>query len=208
MANSTKNATVADVHRANKAIRKVRGQSVTILFPSDLDLRTCRIIAFSDASHANLPDKGSQGAYIIFLCDKAGHYAILSWHSRRIKRVVNSTLAAECLAAVEASDASIALCEMLSNMLGYPKYLISLLSDNKSLVDNVHSSTAVDNKRLQIDVGILRDDLNQKSIHELRWVETGLQVANCLTKDGCSSQYLLDIIRLRKRFDFNTCAFV
>ena len=208
VANSTKNATVANIHRANKAIRKVRGQSVHLLFPSDLDLPTCRIIAFSDASHANLPDKGSQGAYIVFLIDEAGRHALLSWHSRRIKRVVNSTLAAECLAAVEASDASIALSVLLSSMLGCPKFPISVLVDNKSLVDNVHSSTAVENKRLQIDVGILRDDLNQKSIHELRWIETSLQVANCLTKNGCSSQYLLDIIRLRKRFDFNTGTFV
>ena len=123
---------------------------------------------------------------------------------RRVKRVVNSTLAAECLAAVEASDASIALSSLLSSMLGCPRFPISVLCDNKSLVDNVHSSTAVDNKRLQIDISILRDDLHQKNIHELRWIETSLQVANCLTKNGCSSQYLLDIMRLRKRFDFNT----
>ena len=208
VANSTKHATVADVYRANKAVRKVRGQSVTMYFPSDLDLLSCRIVAFSDASYANLPDKGSQGAYIIFLCDGVGRYSILSWQSRKVRRVVNSTLAAECLATVEASDASIALSSLLASMLGCPRFPISVLCDNKSLVDSVHSSTAADNKRLQIDISILRDDLEQKRIHELRWIETSLQVANCLTKNGCSPQYLLDIMRLRRRFDFNTGAFV
>ena len=147
-------------------------------------------------------------AHIIFLCDEQGHYSLLAWQSRRIKRVVNSTLAAECLAAVEASDAAIALNSLLCNMLGRPLFPLSVLSDNKSLVDNVHSTTAVENKRLQIDIGILREDIQQNNIQELRWVETGLNVANSLTKNGCSSTYLLDILRLRKRLDINTGAFV
>ena len=208
VANSIKSATVADIHKANKTIRKLRGQSVSLFFPNNLDLVTCRIVVFSDASHANLPDKGSQGAYIIFLCDSAGQYSILSWQSKRIKRVVNNTLAAECLATVEASDAAIAINSLLSTMLGCSKFPISVLSDNKSLVDNVHSSTTVENKRLQIDIGILRDDLNQNDIQEFRWIETSLNVANCLTKNGSSSRYLLDIIRLKKRFNLNTGAFL
>ena len=173
---------------------------MTIFFPSDLDLLSFHIIAFSDESHANLPDKGSQGAYIILLCDDACRYILLSWQNCRVKRVVNSTLAAECLATVEASDASIALSSLLY-MLRCPRFPISALCDKKTLV-------AVDNKRLQIEIRILKDDLNQKNIHELRWIETSLQVANCLTKNECSFQYLLDILHLRKWSDFNTGAFV
>ena len=208
VANSTKEATVADINRANKILRKLRGQPVDIFFPTDLNLSSCRIVVFSDASHANLPDRGSQGAHVIFLCDENGHYSLLAWQSRRIKRVVNSTLAAECLAAVEASDAAIALNHLLCSMLGRSPLPLSVFSDNKSLVDNVHSTTAVDNKRLQIDIGILREDLLQNNINEFRWIETGLNVANSLTKNGCSSTYLFDILRLRKKFDFNTGAFI
>ena len=113
---------------------------------------------------------------LVFLCDDAGRYTLLSLQSSRVKRVMDSTLANECLAAVEVSDASIALSSLLSSMLGCPRFPLSVLCDNKSLVDNVHSSTAVDNKRLQNDISSLRDDLNQKNIHELRWIETSLQV--------------------------------
>ena len=211
VANSIKEACVQDLYTANKVIRKVKGQEVALLFPTNVDHTACRIVTFTDASFANLPDRGSQGAYVTFLCDKYGSYCLLAWQSRRIRRVVNSTKAAECLAAVEATDASIALSYMLSSMLfsdNECRIPISILSDSKSLVDSVHSSTAVENKRLQIDISLLRDTVQQQQISEFRWVPTSLQVANALTKHGCSTKYLLDIMRLQRRFDFCTGAFV
>ena len=138
VANSIKEACVQDLYTANKVIRKVKGQEVALLFPTNVDHTACRIVTFTDASFANLPDRGSQGAYVTFLCDKYGSYCLLAWQSRRIRRVVNSTKAAECLAAVEATDASIALSYMLSSMLFSDdecRIPISILSDSKSLVD-------------------------------------------------------------------------
>ena len=207
--NSIKKATVADIVRANKAVRKVKGQPVSLFFPSDFDLESCRIVTFSDASHANLPDRGSQGAYVSFIVDKSGSYSVLAWRSKKIKRVVNNTLAAECLAAVDASEASIASSTLLSEMLGFQESIpISLMCDSKNLVDSIHSSTPVDSKRLQIDIGILRCDLEQHSIEEIRWVQNGIQAANCLTKNGSSSTYLLDIIRLKNmKFSFHDGCF-
>ena len=40
------------------------------------------------ASFADLPDRGSQGAHVTFLCDKYGSFCLLAWQSRRIRRVV------------------------------------------------------------------------------------------------------------------------
>ena len=207
--NSIKKATFADIINANKAIRKVKGQSVSLFFPSDFDLTSCRIVSFSDASHANLPDKGSQGAHVSFLVDNKGDYSVLSWKSKKVKRVVNSPLAAECLAAVEASETSIASSTLMSEILGLKNNVpISLICDSKQLVDNVHSSTPCESKRLQIDVGILRCDLDQHSIEEIRWVQTGIMAANCLTKKGSSSRYLLDIIRSKNmKFCFHDGCF-
>ena len=74
------------------------------------------------------------------ICDDACRYILLSWQNCRVKRVVNSTLAAECPATVEASDASIALSSLLY-MLRCPRFPISVLCDKKSLV-------AMDNKML------------------------------------------------------------
>ncbi len=210
--NSIKNATVRDLFFANKAVRKLNANQLHLHFPKGFDLKSCAIIVFCDASFANLPDRGSQGGHIIFLVDKAGLYCPLSWQSRRIRRVVNSTLAAECLAAVAAVEASVLLSATVKEFLYHattetPQLAISVLCDNKSLVDAVHSSTTVENKRLQIDISVLRDMIHRKEISEFRWVPTQLQVANPLTKIGCSLQYLVDILNHRKRFSVSSGAF-
>ena len=169
---------------------------------------------------ANLPDQGSQGGYLIFLIDCYGKYCLLAWQSRRIRRVVHSTLAAECLAAVDAAEASVYLSTCLQELLCVasqstseknkrPSLIpVSIICDNKSLVDAVHTTTAVENKRLRISISVLRDMLKNNDIREFRWINTDLQVANALTKSGCSSLYLLKILRNRLRFDAESATFI
>ena len=95
-----KNATVKDLLYANKTIKKIKNSEVHLKFPSLENLETAKIIVYSDASFNNLPKGGSQGAHMILLSDKNQQTAPIQWQSKRIKRVVKSTLAAECLAPV------------------------------------------------------------------------------------------------------------
>ena len=213
--NSIKNATVSDVYKANKVLRRLRDQPVFLFFPK-LTVKACRLVGFCDASFGNLPDRGSQGGYLIFLVDDLGRYCPLAWQSRRIRRVVNSTLAAECLAAVEVAEACVYLATILKELLswkpahhkGDAEFPISIMCDNKSLVDAVHSTTSVENKRLRIDISVLRDMVSQSHIAEFRWISTHLQVANALTKSGCSSLYLLNVLQYDLRYEAKTGAFV
>ena len=201
--NSIKHASTKDITFANKALRKLKCSDIQLRFPRGLDLSSCSIIVFCDASFANLPDKGSQGAHIIFLVDNSGRYCVLNWQSRRIRRVVNSTIAAECLAALDAAETSVLICATLKEYIDPTSELhvpISVMCDNKSLVEAIHSSTMVENKRLQIDISVLRDMLQNQEINELRWISTSMQVANPLTKTGCSLLYLMDIMNHKKRF--------
>ena len=191
----------------------MKHQNADFITPNAGGKHVCsRIIGFTDASFANLPDRGSQGAFIVFLIDDHGVACVISWQSRRVRRTINSTLAAECLAAVEAAEACIHLRHTLMDIMGPSQssdsdFPISILCDSRSLVDAVHSSTAVQSKRLQIDVGVLRDLLHRSEIQEFRWISTQLQVANTLTKAGTSSEYLLRILRRQLRFQHNTGAF-
>lgn len=211
--NSVNTAEIKDAKVANKAIRKAKGQEVSLHYPSGLNLSTCRIVGFPDASFANLPGRGSQGAFIIFLCDSDGKACVISWQSRKVRRKVNSTLAAECLAAVEAAGACVHLRHVLKDIMNISElkdsdFPISILSDNRSLVDAVHTSTAIQNKWLQIDISVLRDALQSHQVEEFRWVSTELQVANALTKAGCSSDYLLNVLRRQLQYRHSTGAFV
>lgn len=208
--NSITNATVSVIKTVNKTIRKVRSQEVSIMFPNDFDLASCQLVCFCDSGFANLPDSGSQEGLLVFLVDNQGVYCLIAWHSKRIKRVVNSSLAAECLAAVDAAETSILLRSKLEELLCLPTGFINitLISDSKSLVDNVHSSTSVDNKRLQIDVAILREMVERGEIMQFRWISTIYQVANALTKHGTSTEYLLGILRGHLRYDHSTGLFI
>ena len=68
------------------------------------NIELCSIICFRDAAFANLKNGSSQGGFIIFLCKSDKNYAPISWKSRKIQRVVRSTLAAETLAMEEALE--------------------------------------------------------------------------------------------------------
>merc|ERR1712240_725053 len=133
----------------------------------------------------------------------------LAWQSRRIRRVVHSTIAAECLSAVEVAETCTFLSKIIQELLSKvpQKILILILNDNKSLVDHLHSSTSVENKHLRIDIHVLRDMYHNSEIHQFKWIPTELNVANALTKKGCSSLYLTQVLQGRSRFDFSSGAF-
>ena len=84
---------------------------------------------------------------------------------------------------------------------------ITILSDSKSLVDAVHKSTSTQNKALQIDINMLREMLEQKVVHEFRWIPTQSQIANSLTKPGASTDLLKRVLMNQGRYNFNTGTF-
>jgi len=79
---------------------------------------------------------------------------------------------------------------------------------NKSLHEAAHTTTSVKNRRLQIELSALRDVITKGEITEFRWLNGTHQVANLLTKNGASSDKLLDILKNRRMiFDGGTCQF-
>ena len=206
--NSLKKPTVRDIFTANRVLRRLGDHEFSLFFPR-LHLQSCMLIGFCDASFANLPDSGSQGAYIIFLIDENGLYCPLAWQSRRIRRVVHSTIAAECLSAVEVAETCIYLGRIIQELIGKESRLIPIhiFCDNKSLIDQIHSTTSVENKRLRIDISVLRDMHHNGEIQQFKWVPTDIQVANALTKKGCSSFYLSQILQGRLRFNISSGSF-
>ena len=99
LATRLKEATVKDILEANKIVRKVMSHSIKLCY-QNLDPSEClKFVTFTGAAYANLIDEGSQEAYFIFLVGENGACNLISWQSRRIKRIVKSTLAALALGA-------------------------------------------------------------------------------------------------------------
>ena len=139
----------------------------------------------ADAAFVNHEDRGSQGGYLIFLVDENSKFNLISWQSKRIKRVIRSSLAAETLALSDSVDHAIYQSALLKEL--YPKFKtndipIEIVTDNKSLRDAIHSKKFVTEKWLPIDIGALKELINHNKVINILWIKSGNQLADCLTK--------------------------
>ena len=179
----------------------MKGEPLHLMF-SVLDLFSLTLVCYSDASFANLPSGASQGAYVIFLCDAAGNANLVSWQSKKLKRVCNSTLSSECLAAVDAINAAFLFREMFYEILKNCVIKIRLITDNKSLMENASSLTLLEDKRLRIEMGILRESIQNGDVEKIVWISSKDNIANSLTKQGASARYLVDVVMNKLKFDY------
>ena len=191
--------TIGDVIDANKCLKKAGIFESCMYFPKLNNLNNCKLLVYSDASHGNLPNGvSSAGGFIIFLGDNEGNVCPLYWESKKIRRVVKSTLAAETLAAADAIDNAYYLAEILTEILfrNTKDISIRLMVDNKSLFDNVYSVKNVSEKRLRIDIAIIKELVSEDRL-VLEWVETKYQLADVLTKKGVNPVKLNNILQSR-----------
>ena len=98
LASNTKYATVQTLHCANKLIRKLKSEEVILRFQYLGENCSLKLVVFSDSSMGNLADGGTQGGHFIMLMGEDGKFSPICWQSKRIRRVVRSTLAGETLA--------------------------------------------------------------------------------------------------------------
>ncbi|KAK3875457.1 hypothetical protein Pcinc_019669 [Petrolisthes cinctipes] len=122
-----------------------------LYFPRMMPLNDCYMERFSDALFANLVGNGSQGGFVIFLRDAREAICPIFWQTRKIRRIVKSTLSAEALALLECAETAVYLASILHELSGSGKFKIKCFADNKSLVDALYSSRSVEDRRLRID---------------------------------------------------------
>ena len=188
-------AVLKDLDQINKVVRKVKYDNVMLNFKDIGNLNGCKVICYSDASFRNLNEEGSQGGFIVFIQNKNDEIIPIQWQSKRIKRIVKSTIAAECLSMIEASEAAYLLKLLLEEILaGNCNIDISCVIDNQSLHNAIHSTKCVEDRGLRPDIALLREKLANGEITDVKWVESSQQLADCLTKAGASSKQLLEVL--------------
>ena len=156
-------------------------------------------MCYTDASFASLTNSGSQEGTLVFLVGDTGRCNLISWNSKRIKRVAKSALAAETLALSSGMDTSTYIASLFSELwhgsLDGAKLPIELVVDNLSLFDALKSTKQVQDKRLRIDVAIAKEMLSRGEIKCVRWIDAKQQPADSLTKAGASSARLMKLLR-------------
>ena len=179
----------------NKMIRHLKNTPSMILIPKFKNLASLRLVVYTDASFANLKDGGSQGAHVVLLTD-GDRCCPLVWHSRRIKRVVKSTLAAETLSLVEGCEAAIMLSRLIAEVVtgdSKSRMSITCLTDNKNLYETAQTTHTLEEKRLLVEMGIVREMVAKKEI-QLMWISTEHQLSDVLTKQGASGVKLREVM--------------
>ena len=168
MSSSVKQATTEDLLRANKVLSRAKLEHTVLAFKGMGDLSTVKFVCFNDSYFGNLRDGGSQGGYVIFLEGQNGNCSPLMWQSKKLRRVVKSTVAAETLSQVKAPPACFWLSSMLKEVLldsqdRSPQYSIECRTDSHQLYDAAYSIRPVLDKRVRIDTALLKEMLERKN---------------------------------------------
>ena len=192
-------ATVRDMKQAIKIIKKVKCGFTSMKFVNLGAIDEWSLEAYGDAGFKSLPDKTSSCAgYVTLLCNKNKNVAcVLNWKSKKLRRVVSSSTAAEALSANEALDDMVYLKLVLMEMLGgeAEKIPMILVTDSKNLHKAVLSSTAVENPRMRTDLVKLKESLKEKELQEFKHVLRKDMIADVLTKKGAPGVKLMKILR-------------
>ena len=193
MSTSQTKATGHDLIRANKVLTAAKNHEYEIKF-SKLDQTSLSMAVFNDASFGNLIDGGSQGGFIVFLVDMYGNSNPLIWSSKRIKRVVKSTLGAETISLVEAAENAFLLARFIEEIIPNIQLTIRCFTDSKGLYDAVNTTNSISDKRLRIEMAVVREMVEKNEI-KLDWISKEYQLADVLTKKGASCEMLIDVIK-------------
>ena len=78
---------------------------------------------------------------------------------------------------------------MIRNLL----HTTIIRTDNRDLYDAAHSTKAVEEKRLRVELGSIRESVSKQEI-VLEWVTGKEQIADSLTKQGANINLLVNVL--------------
>ena len=111
-----------------------------------------------------------------------------------VPRDLKITLGAESLALLEGAESSFMMKSFISEIYQLPSaesVEITCVTDNQSLHGAAYSTKTITDRRLKVDMCVVRDMRQRSEIQRILWTEAGKQLSDCLTKKGASSMALL-----------------
>jgi len=86
------------------------------------------------------------------------------WQTKKIRRVVKSTLASETSALLECAETAVFIIKLLTHLINASGIEVHCYVDNENLVAALHSTKQVEDRRLRIDVAVLQDMLRRGEV--------------------------------------------
>ena len=205
-------ATIKDLLEGNRLLQEAKAHKNTKITYKNIPIHDLRFVSFSDASFASRANAQSQKGCLILAASKcigewqASSVSPLLWYSRKIARVVASTLASEAYALSGAVDLFSWIrihwswmCQP-SNEWKNPEQSLSkgpeayAVVDCKSLYDLIQKTTIpqCSEHRTMLEALVIKDRMKEGVV--MKWVHSAAQLADCLTKHmDCSA--LRDFLR-------------
>ena len=191
LSRKNKSANTEDMRRAIKKVKRVKEK--------EREIRLKRlgkdkfIECYSDASYGNIDKEKSQIGYFIGVADKEGNRCPIYWKSRCAKRVARSTIEAETMGLCEAAESAIYIRHMWKTTTGEELPIVCRI-DSKTLRTALDSTSAVESKRLRIDIASMKEMIEKGEIERVEWVNTKDQKADILTKEGVNEKSLEGLV--------------
>ena len=82
---------------------------------------------------------------------------------------------------------------MLENIIGIPHKTIPFIAyvDNKRIIEAVHSTKLVDDKRLRVDIAAISESLTRTEVSEIKWCPGNIHLA----ERGAAGNNLLNVLK-------------
>ena len=108
-----------DLMQAIRLLKKTKRMTTQITIPNLGDVEDWILVAYSDAATKKIDHAFSVAGHVIFLVNRTTNHAVtLTWGSKKIERVVNSSLGAETIAVTKVIGILYFIKESLKQMYG------------------------------------------------------------------------------------------
>ena len=125
------------------------------------------------------------GHLILIVKKKTNAAAVVHWSSKKIERVVASSLAADTLAMQKLASNLFYVRRLQQEMIGSKIESLPclVLIDNQDLFSSNHHIKACEDKRLLADIINIKQSIEEdKTLNDVRYVSSNQMLADCLTK--------------------------
>ena len=125
------------------------------------------------------------------LADKEGHAAPIGWTSNKVKRVVNSTIAAEALS----PDGNLPRCLPTNNPGRDPRSGCTLHTylQFRGLQQPSAGHQLDYTCRLRVDIALIQQSMVKHKV-SVKWIGAPDMITDCLTKRTAKSDTLMDVV--------------
>ena len=199
--------TILTLKAVKKIVKKAKSCHNVLRFSKLGDISDISVRVYADASFENQADKirSTAGRVILLENKKTGMVNVASWKTKKIARVCRSIKSAETRALEEALDDGINIARLVHEVysgsvdLKNPKQIpVEAYTDNKSLWESLHNTRQCEEKLLRNSIAGMKELFTLDMITDVSWVPTIQQLADCMTKTGKKSDWLLAVASKNK----------